>query len=112
MVSEFEQRRNYIVSRLRNIDGLKIAEPEGAFYVLPDCTAYCGKGVEAESFGPVPDTDALCQYLLEVAHVACVPGDAFGVPQCIRISYAASQDILREAMDRIERFLAPEVFHR
>ena len=112
MVTEFEQRRDYVVKRLRGIDGLTIVEPQGAFYVLPDCSAYIGEGVEARHFGPVPDADTLCMYLLEVAHVACVPGGAFGVPQCIRISYAASMETLGKAMDRIEEYLSPDLFQR
>jgi bifunctional aspartate aminotransferase and glutamate/aspartate-prephenate aminotransferase len=112
MVKEFEQRKDYVMSRLRATEGLTTIEPEGAFYVLPDCSQYMGAGVHADDFGSVPDADALCRYLLEVAHVACVPGDAFGVPQCIRISYAASMAILEEALDRLTKFMAPDVFHR
>lgn len=112
MVAEFEKRRDFVVKRLRDIDGLTIVEPQGAFYVLPDCSAYIGNGAEATGFGAVPDADTLCRYLLEAAHVACVPGDAFGVPQCIRISYAASMDALGQAMDRIQMYLAPDRYKR
>lgn len=68
-------------------------------------TAYFGPGVTAPDFGPIDDVDALCRFLVQAANVALVPGDAFGAPECIRISYAASIDTLREAMDRVERAL-------
>ena len=105
MVEEFQRRRDYIVGRLQAMEGLRVATPQGAFYVLPDCAACMGEGAHAEGWGPVPDADALCRYLLEVGRVACVPGTAFGAPQCIRISYAASLKELEEAADRIERCL-------
>lgn len=85
---------------------------QGAFYVLPDMSAFFGPGVEAKGFGPIPDADTLCMYLIQVAHVALVPGDAFGAPSCIRISYAASMATLKEALDRLVQALQPEVFTR
>ena len=112
MVAKFLERRDYVLSRLDAIPGLRVAAPDGAFYVLPDCSALVGPDVEADGFGALPDADALCQYLLEVGHVACVPGDAFGAPQCLRISYAASQEVLAEAFDRIERCLSPAALRR
>lgn len=102
MVSEFQKRRDYVVGRLRELPGLTVVEPQGAFYVLPDFSAFYGPTVAADGFGDIPDADRLCRYLLEVAHVALVPGKAFGVPQCLRISYAASTDTLTAALDRIE----------
>lgn len=98
--------QSYIVGRLQSIPGIDLAEPQGAFYVLPDVTAYVGPDVSAPAFGAIPDVDALCRYLVEAANVALVPGDAFGAPSCIRISYAASLETLKEAMDRVERALA------
>lgn len=85
---------------------------QGAFYVLPDMSQFFGPGVEAKEYGPVPDADALAMYLIQQAHVALVPGDAFGAPNCIRISYAASMATLKEALDRLERALQPDVFLR
>lgn len=111
MVAEFQERRNFIVGRLKRLPGMKIAEPQGAFYVLPDVTAYFGPGVHADGFGDVADASELCRYLIEQAHVALVPGDAFGAPNCIRISYAASIETLGKAMDRLDKFLDPSVFH-
>ena len=112
MVAQFEQRRDFVVSKLCAIDGLTVVQPDGAFYVLPDCSAFIGEGATAQDFGPIPDADTLCKYLLESVHVACVPGDAFGVAQCMRISYAASMSVLEEALRRIEHALAPARFQR
>lgn len=105
MLQAFEERRDFVMQRLHAIEGLTVVQPQGAFYVLPDMSAYFGAGVHAEGFGDVGNTDTLAQYLLEVAQVALVPGDAFGVPQCIRFSYAASMDTLDEAFNRVEKAL-------
>lgn len=75
-------------------------------------SSFFGPGAHAEGFGDVPDADALAMYLIRVAHVALVPGDAFGAPSCLRISYAASLDTLKAAMDRIVAALDPKVFRR
>uniref|UniRef100_A0A383W2F2 Aminotransferase class I/classII large domain-containing protein n=1 Tax=Tetradesmus obliquus TaxID=3088 RepID=A0A383W2F2_TETOB len=112
MVAAFRERRDYVVERLQQIPGVKLAEPQGAFYVLPDMSAFFGPGVEAKGYGPIPDADALAMYLIQQAHVALVPGDAFGAPECIRISYAASMATLKEALDRLVRALQPDVFTR
>jgi bifunctional aspartate aminotransferase and glutamate/aspartate-prephenate aminotransferase len=106
MVLEFEKRRDYIVQRLQELPDLTVVLPQGAFYVLPDFSAYFGDGVSAEGFGAIPDSDTLARYLLEEAHVALVPGEAFGVPSCIRISYAASMETLTSALDRIQDALS------
>lgn len=111
MVRQFQERRDFIVGRLKRLPGMKIAEPQGAFYVLPDVTAYFGEGVHADGFGPITDASELCRYLIEQAHVALVPGDAFGAPNCIRISYAASIETLDKAMTRLDKYLDPSVFH-
>lgn len=94
------------MSRLQSIPDIALAEPQGAFYVLPDMRAYVGPGVVAPDFGPIDDVDALCRYLVQAANVALVPGDAFGAPDCVRISYAASMDTLKEAMHRVEGALS------
>eukprot|EP00242_Pyramimonas_sp_CCMP2087_P010293 CAMPEP_0198212326 /NCGR_PEP_ID=MMETSP1445-20131203/25653_1 /TAXON_ID=36898 /ORGANISM="Pyramimonas sp., Strain CCMP2087" /LENGTH=457 /DNA_ID=CAMNT_0043886745 /DNA_START=146 /DNA_END=1519 /DNA_ORIENTATION=+ len=112
MVSAFEKRRDFVVERLRKIDGIKLGSPDGAFYVMPDVSAFFGPGVEALGFGPVPDVDTLCRYLIEKAQVALVPGDAFGIDTCLRISYAASMETLTEALDRLSAALQPEMFSR
>lgn len=110
MVEAFRERRDFVAERLRRIPGVRLAEPQGAFYVLPEVSSFVGEGVQAEGFGAVPDVDALCRYLIKAANVALVPGDAFGAPSCIRISYAASLETLGKAMDRLEAALAPEKF--
>jgi hypothetical protein len=107
MAKSFAERRDYMMSRLAAIRGLTVVEPQGAFYVFPDVSPYIGEDVSAKDFGPIPDVDTLCRYLLEVAKVALVPGDAFGVPTCIRLSYAASMETLKCALDRIENALGP-----
>lgn len=108
MVKAFQERREYITSRLQAMPGVWLTLPRGAFYVLPDVSAFLGKN--AQGFGPVADVDALCRYLIEVANVALVPGDAFGADPCIRISYAASMETLEKAMDRMEKALKLENF--
>eukprot|EP00879_Flechtneria_rotunda_P012811 GHRR01013377.1.p2 GENE.GHRR01013377.1~~GHRR01013377.1.p2 ORF type:complete len:115 (+),score=18.00 GHRR01013377.1:726-1070(+) len=110
MVKAFQERRDYVVERLKQIPRVKLAEPQGAFYVLPDMSQFFGHGVQVRGYGPVPDADALCMYLIHQAHVALVPGDAFGAPNCIRISYAASMATLKEALDRVVRALDPQHF--
>jgi len=110
MVEAFKQRRDYVVSRLQAVEGIKLNPPDGAFYVMPDVSAFFGPGVEAKNFGPVPDVDTLCRYLIEVGQVALVPGDAFGIDTCLRISYAASMETLTEALDRMCGVLNKENF--
>lgn len=110
MCAAFEKRRDYVVARLKGIRGMKLAAPEGAFYVFPDVSGLVGDGCEAKDFGAVADADELCRYLLEKAQVALVPGSAFGNPECLRISYAASDETLKEALDRIEAALDAKVY--
>jgi len=103
MVKAFHSRRDLVVGLLKEIPGVKINVPEGAFYVFPDVSSFFGKtlnGVE------IKNADDLSMYLLEHANVATVTGDAFGNPDCIRFSYATSEDILTEAMRRIKEALA------
>ncbi len=103
MVFTFRQRRNKMLEILNTIPGIKTHVPKGAFYFFPDVTSYFGK-----SFNGLPIENAvdLTMYLLDVGHVALVPGDAFGNPDCIRISYAASMDQLLVALERIKKALA------
>ncbi|MCO5575385.1 hypothetical protein L7F22_029185 [Adiantum nelumboides] len=104
MVKAFKERRDFLVERLQALDGVKLSVPQGAFYLFPDFSAYFG--TEAEGFGKIHDAETLCKFFLEKARVALVPGDAFGNPSCIRISYAASLDSLRTAMDSLKKALS------
>ncbi len=99
MVKVFKERRDLVVSYLREIPGFEGETPEGAFYVLPDISAYFGKSDGKEI---IKDATDLSKYLLNVAHVATVSGKPFGAPKCIRLSYASSTKVLAEAMFRIK----------
>ena len=103
----FERRKNLIVSLAREIPGLEVNEPEGAFYLFPKCSSFFGKSamVNGQCVMVNNSTD-LAMYLLEVGHVATVGGDAFGSPECFRMSYATSDDNIREALRRIKECLA------
>ena len=103
MISAFKSRRGLVLGALAEIPGIKTNHPGGAFYVFPDCSAYFGK-MNGKSM--IKDASDLCLYLLEEALVALVTGDAFGDPNCFRISYAASEETLKEAMRRIKKALA------
>ena len=98
MVDEFKQRRQLILGLLNDIDGFRCNEPEGAFYVYPDVTAYFGRTLNGVTINNASD---FALYLLEYANVATVTGDAFGNGDCIRISYAASEKEINEAISRI-----------
>ena len=100
MRSSFKERRNFIVEKLSEIDGLKCFKPSGAFYVFPDISHYLGK---RDSNGNTIETSTdLCMYLIEERGLAAVPGDAFGEPNGMRLSYASSMDDLKEAMKRLK----------
>ena len=103
MVDEFHVRRDLILNLLGKIKGLKTNVPQGAFYVFPDVSYYFGKKIKGKTINGASDFAML---LLEEANVATVTGDAFGTPNCIRISYAASQDNIKEAINRIANLLA------
>jgi aspartate/methionine/tyrosine aminotransferase len=103
MAIEFQQRRNYILQKLKQIKGLTCYKPEGAFYVFPNVSAYFDR--EADGMR-VRDAYSLAYYLLERANVAIVPGDAFGMPGYIRISYATSMENIEKGMERIVEALA------
>tara|TARA_B100000768_G_scaffold158465_1_gene157058 strand:+ start:2850 stop:4043 length:1194 start_codon:yes stop_codon:yes gene_type:complete len=98
MRDAFLNRRDFILKELNKINGININKPQGAFYVFPDISAFFNK-----SYGDftVTNSDQLAMYILETAKVAVVTGNAFGSPNCIRISYASSMEKLKEAMDRI-----------
>lgn len=99
----FERRRDLIVRLGREIPGFEVNEPQGAFYLFPKCSAYFGKRYGDNVIETASD---LAMYLLEVGHVACVGGDSFGSPECIRMSYATSDENIVEAMNRIKEALA------
>ncbi|WP_299801272.1 pyridoxal phosphate-dependent aminotransferase [uncultured Maribacter sp.] len=102
MVDEFKERRKLILGLLNDIEGFKCNEPEGAFYVYPDVTAYFGKTFNGTTINNASD---FSMYILEAANVATVTGDAFGNGNCIRISYAASVKEIKEAVSRIKEAL-------
>ncbi|MFQ3296458.1 MAG: aspartate aminotransferase [Polaribacter sp.] len=102
MVDEFRTRRDIVVGLLREIDGFKVNVPEGAFYVFPDISAFFGKTIDGLK---IENANDFSLFILEKANVATVTGDAFGAPNCIRMSYAASELQLREAIKRIQKAL-------
>ncbi len=103
MIEAFKERRGLILGLLAQIDGFKINEPQGAFYVFPDISYYFGKTLRGTTINSATDFSL---YLLENAKVATVTGEAFGDPNCIRISYAASNDDITAAMSQIKEVLA------
>lgn len=102
MVDEFRNRRGLILDLLSEIPGLKLNQPQGAFYVFPDVSSYFGKTIKGKT---IENANDFALFLLEEAHVATVTGEAFGNPDCIRISYAASQDEIKTAIERIKNAL-------
>ena len=103
MVDEFRNRRDIVIDLIREIDGFKLNVPGGAFYVFPDVSAFFGKEIKGHKIENAAD---FSMFLLAEANVATVTGDAFGAPTCIRISYAASEANLREAIKRIKNALS------
>ena len=99
----FRRRRDLIVSLAKDIPGLEVNVPQGAFYLFPDCSAFFGKTDGRRTIGSSTD---LALYLLEEGYVATVGGDAFGAPRCFRMSYATSDDNIREALRRIRHVLS------
>ena len=103
MVDEFSHRKNLIIELLSQIKGFKLNQPDGAFYVFPDVSFYFGKTIDGTTINNASD---FALFLLEKAHVATVTGEAFGNEDCIRISYAASETNIKEAVKRIARVLS------
>ena len=103
MRDAFRRRRDLICSLLRDVGGIRVTVPQGAFYVMPDITGYLGK---SDGEYKISSSDDLALYLLEKAQVATVGGDAFGAPGCIRLSYATSDDLITEAVRRISSALS------
>lgn len=102
MRQAFERRRNLIVKLAKDIPGFEVNQPQGAFYLFPKCDSFYGKSTGERT---IKDADDLAMYLLETAHVACVGGNSFGAPECIRMSYATSDENITEAMRRIKEAL-------
>ena len=103
MVKAFHSRRDLVVGLMKDIPGIKLNVPEGAFYVFPDVSSFFGKTLRGKT---INNADDLSMYLLSEANVATVTGDAFGNPDCIRLSYATSEELLTEAIKRIKEALA------
>lgn len=98
----FERRKNLIVGLLREIPNLQVNDPQGAFYVFPDFSSYLGKSYNGKTVDTASD---LAMFILEEGHVACVGGDAFGAPGCIRFSYATSDENIEKAVARVKEAL-------
>ena len=103
MIDTFKNRRKLIIDLLNEIQGFVTTEPEGAFYVFPNVSSFFGKNIKGHEILNATDFSL---FLLEEANVATVTGDAFGNPECIRISYAASEDQITEALSRIKKALS------
>lgn len=103
MCEAFRKRRDLIVDLAKTVPGFEVNVPQGAFYLFPKCSYYYGK---SDGNRHINDSNDLAMYLLEVGHVACVGGAAFGAPDCIRMSYATSEDNIKEAFRRINDTLA------
>ena len=99
MRQAFERRKNLIVSLAKEIPGFEVNDPQGAFYLFPKCSSYFGK---TDGERVIRNSTDFAMYLLEAGHVATVGGDAFGSPECFRMSYATSDDNIREALRRIK----------
>lgn len=91
-----------MIAKLQEIEGMKLSIPQGAFYIFPDVSYYFGKSYNSTT---VTNANDFCMYLLNEANVATVTGEAFGSPNCMRISYAAADEKLIEAVDRIKTAL-------
>ena len=103
MRQAFQRRRDLIVKLAKEVPGFEVNVPEGAFYLFPKCSSYFGKSVDGRT---INNSDDLAMYLLEVGHVACVGGTSFGAPECIRMSYATSDENITEAIRRIKDALS------
>src|SRR5690606_23396225 len=103
MVKAFENRKKKIIGLMNEIEGINLVEPDGAFYVFPVVKSLFGK-----SAGDIVinNSDDLCMYLLNTAHVSTVSGAAFGEPDCIRLSYATSEEKIESAMQRIKKAIS------
>ncbi|MGN0258707.1 MAG: pyridoxal phosphate-dependent aminotransferase [Bacteroides sp.] len=103
MRKAFERRRDLIVRLAKEVPGFEVNVPQGAFYLFPKCSSFYGKSAHSRT---INNSDELAMYLLEEGHVACVGGTSFGAPECIRMSYATSDENIVEAIRRIKEALA------
>jgi len=103
MTSIFKKRRDAVLQQMKDIPGMKTNVPQGAFYVFPDISYFFGK---SDGECTIKTSDDLALYLLNKAHVATVAGEAFGAPECLRLSYATSEEEMSKAIDRIKKALA------
>ncbi|MCW8897864.1 MAG: pyridoxal phosphate-dependent aminotransferase [Flavobacteriales bacterium] len=103
MVAAFQRRKELVYDLMKDIPGIKMNQPKGAFYFFPDVSSYYGKSYNGEV---IKDATDLCMFLLNKGLVALVSGDAFGNPECLRISYATSEEVLKESINRIKNTLA------
>ena len=103
MADTYRERRDLCMQLLEEIPALRTNTPLGAFFLFPDVSAYLGR-IDGQRV--IQNTDMLCMYLLQEAHVSVVAGSAFGAPNCVRISYAATEKELRIALQRIKEALA------
>ncbi|XWN35650.1 MAG: pyridoxal phosphate-dependent aminotransferase [Roseivirga sp.] len=103
MTQAYQARRDFCLAFFKNIPGLRCSQPAGAFYLFPDVSAYFGC---TDGKTSIQNAQDLCQYLLQTAHVALVPGVAFGASNCLRISYGAAEEDLRTALQRMQTALA------
>ncbi len=99
MGAAFRQRRDFLLGRLQRWEALKLPRPDGAFYLFPDVSGFYGRASKGRV---IENAEELCFFLLETHGVALVPGDAFGAPDCVRLSYAASLDDLGTACDALD----------
>ena len=102
IIKEFEKRKNLIIQLLSDINGIKVNQPEGAFYIFPDISYFFGKIIQNKQ---IKNANDFAMLLLEKANVATVSGEVFGAPSCIRISYATSQNEIKIAIERIKKCL-------
>jgi aspartate aminotransferase len=102
-VKQYHKRRDVVYNLLKEIPGVKANYPQGAFYFFPDISSYFGK---SDGTRTVKNSDDFCMYMLEKAHVSLVPGEAFGDEKCVRLSYAAAEKDLVEALKRMKDALA------
>jgi aspartate aminotransferase len=102
MIEKFKSRRELVLNRLKEIPGINCPQPDGAFYIFPDIRFYFGKSANGYT---IHDSEDMSLYLLEMAHVATVGGKSFGDKNCIRISFAASEEMINKAFDRIKAAL-------
>jgi aspartate aminotransferase len=103
MRKKFDERRVYLLERLRNIPGITCSNADGAFYLLPDVSSYFGKCYGSKK---INDSFDFCNYMLKEAHLAIVPGAAFEAPDTVRIAYSNSLENIKEGMDNMEKALA------